>query len=196
MDPASPLPLHGDYEYLGEGYYALQEYEHDAPDPAVTCADALDAYVVPIALERVRLAGLPVPAWYLTNEYFEPPALLYGVNPFARTVLHVEDSGDTYTAARRMSRSGKFVVLCQELPPAARIVEFELVFGETPTAAYAGWAEALYDLFRLPLARVRLIAWGDEHAPETAFSAVERLPRKRLTAPARALLAQHADVRG
>lgn len=192
MDPAPQPPLHGDYEYLGEGYYALQEYEHAADDPQFTCADALDAYVVPIALERARRAGIPTPAWYLTNEYFEPPALLYGVNPFARTYLRVDDPDAAYAAARRMSRNGKFVICCQELPPDARLVEFDVVFGETPDAAYAAWAADLYQVFRLPLIRVRLI----ESAAGATLSALERLPRRRFSAAVRALLAQHADVRG
>ena len=69
--------------------------------------------------ERLTHAGLPVPEWHLTNAAFEPPALLYGVNPFARNHEHVSAGDDAATAARRVSRRGKFAICCQQLPPDA-----------------------------------------------------------------------------
>ena len=173
----------GDYEYLGDGYYACQETEDRFGSVTPAPADVLDAYVVPLALERAALAGLPVPGWSLTNGAFQPPALLYGVNPFARTHLRVDAQADVADAARRMSRRGKFVICCQALPPDADVVAFEQVFDTCVDERYQGWARALFGLFRLPLARVRLIV-----TPEQDFlSAIERLPRAELS-PASAQL--------
>lgn len=184
------LILDGDYEYLSEGYYACQEAEAQALHVLPTCADTLDAYVVPLALERVRLAGLPVPEWYLSNEYFRPPALLYGVNPFARNHQLVRTDEAARAAARKISRQGKFVICCQELPPEAEIVEFDLLMGRALQPRFDAWAADLFTLFRLPLARVRLIAAGDR----LLFSALERLSARKLARPARALLDQQLQT--
>ena len=174
----------GDYEYLTEGYYACQDAELNASRTLPSTADTLDAYVVPIALERVRLAGLPVPEWYLTNRDFETPAVLYGVNPFARNHVVVRPDDDAAAAARMVSRRGKFAICCQRLPPGAVLIEFDQVYDRASDERFAHWAEALHRLFHLPLARVRLIATaGREY-----FSAVERLPRERLSEPAARLL--------
>src|SRR5690606_28830490 len=54
--------LAGDYSYLTTGYYASLDAELAGLKVLPTTADALDAYVVPIAMENAHLAGLAVPA--------------------------------------------------------------------------------------------------------------------------------------
>lgn len=187
MPEPEPL-LHGDYEYLSEGYYACLSAELEGLEPIPTCADVLDAYVVPLALIRVEKAGLPIPTWYLSNEYFAPPAILYGVNPFARNHAVVLNQEQCEDAARSISRNGKFVMCCQEITHDAQLVEFEQVLGWTPDERFSDWAPALYSLFQLPLASVRLIGIGDRFY----FSAIERLPRTRLSTAGQNYLAQTA----
>ena len=187
--PKKTILLHGDYEYLSEGYYASLAAEFNGSHPAPTCADSLDAYVVPIALVRVAQAGLPVPSWYLTNEYFTAPAILYGVNPFARSHALVLEQDQCKKAAKSMSRKGKFVMCCQELAAGDEIVEFEQVLGWSPDDRFASWAAAIYELFTLPIASVRLIRSQDQYF----FSAVERLPHSRLSPASQEYLAQHTS---
>lgn len=182
--PSSPVLVHGDYEYLGEGYYACAEAEVDDDTSFPTCADILDAYVVPVALERARLEGLPVPDWHLTNEQFDPPAILYGVNPFARNHVVVEAGGDWKAASRKVSRLGKYVICCQSLPVNARIVEFEMVLGRSTSDRFGIWARDIFRIFKLPLALVRLI----EADGQLYLSAIERLRRDKLSHEAESLL--------
>ena len=59
--------LSGNYEYLTEGYYRCLDAELQGHDDIIPrCLDALDAYVVPVALEKAELAGIAIPEWYLT----------------------------------------------------------------------------------------------------------------------------------
>jgi hypothetical protein len=188
--PSKPLLLHGDYEYLGEGYYACTEV--DGSDALPTPADILDAYVVPIALERARLAGLPIPEWHLTNEHFEAPALLYGVNPFARSHELVREGDDLRASARKLSRQGKFVLCCQSLPADADVVEFEMILGRSTDPRFSTWASDIFEIFRLPLALVRLI----ETDGQFFLSAIERLPRDEMSDEGQALLERQLTERG
>lgn len=200
--PSDPLPLqltcsagvfllHGDYEYLSEGYYAAVEVELHGLTALPSCADVLDAYNVPVALERVRQAGLPVPEWYLTNDTMKPPAVIYGVHPFARAFRVVYEPQEAWIAARQLSRQGKYLLCYQRLPVHARLIEVELILDRTPETAYAWWAEQLYGLFHLPLAKLRLIETPDG---QTFFSALERLPRSRLSTKSRKLLQERLQA--
>jgi len=177
--PRSPdLLLSGDYEYLTEGYYRCLDAEF-APgaSPMPTCADALDAYVVPIALEKASKAGLPVPDWVLTNEYFPVPAVCYGVNPFSRKYAVVRTEAEREAAARQLTWNMKYTICCQRITEATQIAEFRMVCGRTEQAEFADWADRIFGIFRVPVATVRLLRNG-----RLEFSAVEILPYARLGA--------------
>jgi hypothetical protein len=182
VPPSTPsLRLSGDYEYLTEGYYACQDAELAGANALPSCADALDAYVVPIALQKAAKAGVPVPDWVLTNEYFPVPAVCYGVNPFSRKYAVVRSEAEREAAARQLTWNGKYTICCQRISPATELVEFRLVCGRTSSPEFADWADRLFSLFRLPLATVRLLRNG-----RLELSAVEILPWRTLTDEERA----------
>jgi len=173
--PSSPL-LSGDYEYMTAGYYACQDAELAGEDVLPTCADALDAYVVPIALEKAAKAGLAVPDWILTHEYFPVPAVCYGVNPFSRRHEVVRDESARRAVARRLTGNFRYSMCCQLITPATEVLEFRLVNGRTESAEFAGWADRVFSIFRVPLATVRLL-----RGARLELSAIETLPRRVLT---------------
>ena len=173
--PSSPL-LSGDYEYMTAGYYACQDAELAGADALPTCADALDAYVVPIALEKAAKAGLAVPEWILTHEYFPVPAVCYGVNPVSRRHEVVRDESARRVVARRLTSNFRYSMCCELITRETEVVEFRMVGGRTESAEFAGWADAVFSVFRVPLATVRLLRNG-----KLQLSAIEPLPRRVLT---------------
>src|SRR5690554_7885814 len=83
-DLAQVANLSGDYTYLTSGYYASLDAELDGLSVLPTTGEALDAYVVPIAMEKARHAGIAVPPSEIVTERFPPPPLLaYPINPFS-----------------------------------------------------------------------------------------------------------------
>jgi len=178
--PRRPL-LSGRYEYMTEGYYACQDAELAGEDAMPTCGDALDAYVVPIALEKAAKAGIPVPAWLLTNEYFPVPAICYGVNPFSRKYAVVKDEASRESEARRLTWNHKYTMCCQSIGATTEIVEFRMVCGRTEQTEFADWAKRLFEVFRVPLATVRLL-----RGARLEFSALEALPFESLAPSERA----------
>jgi len=182
-----PLPvkviLAGDYEYLTEGYYECQDVELGGGFQAVpTCAETLDAYVVPVALEKAACAGLAVPEWYLTNEYFTPPAVVYGVNPFSRRHAVVRTEAEREEAAKKLTWNFKYTMCCQRIRPETELVELRMAAGRTEDERWAEWAADVHRVFRLPLATVRLLVTGDL----VQLSAVEILPLRSLNRRERA----------
>jgi len=169
--------LSGNYEYLTEGYYRCQDAElagHNRIMPR--CVDALDAYVVPVALERASQAGIPIPDWYLTNEFFHPPAVVYGVNPFSRKYAVVFTEEERDVAAKQLSWNYKYSVCCQRITPDTEIVDFAMVAGLTARPEFATMARSIFEVFHLPLANVRVLKLGQE----IKLSAIELLPKRSL----------------
>jgi hypothetical protein len=189
--PSTPkLLLSGNYEYMTEGYFQCQDAELSGREGVMpTCAEALDAYVVPISLEKAAKAGVPVPDWVLTNEYFPVPAVCYGVNPFSRRYLVVREEKEREAAAKQLSWNAKYTICCQRITPATEIVEFRTVCGRTEQTEFADWAERLFGIFRIPVATVRLLRNG-----RLEFSAIEILPYKFLTPTERRWASEFAEA--
>jgi hypothetical protein len=180
LDPARPVlaNLHGDYAYLGEGYYRSLDAELRGEQVIPSTRDALDAYVVPIALRRAALAGLDVPVAEIVTERFPPPPLLaYPINPFSVRGALLESVEAVATRRKGLTYTGKYAVLCQRLPPDHRIDTVRCVLGRSAVAEYAPLAAALFACFRVPLMKARVIV---THATY-ALSAIDPLPWRELT---------------
>jgi hypothetical protein len=178
--------------YLEEGYYRSQALEMQGSRVIPGTAEILDAQVVPLALARARLAGIPTPEHYISNGYFEPPALLDPVNPFMSGHALVLRAGRRDQVARSLTRNYTYAICCQELSPGARVSSFRLVLGWTRSPNYRAMGAAVWEAFRLPLARVRIIRPA---SGRPLFSAIEPLPLASLTPPERAILEEGLEWR-
>lgn len=177
------LNLHGDYDYLTAGYYISQDLESQGYPVAPTCLEILDGYVTPLMLEKARLAGIPVPSYYLTNGYFEPPVIVDPVNPFMSGHSIVLKRGHQERVARSMTRNSTYAICCQELPPGAQVRVFRAVLGWSGDKRYRELAAAIWRVFRIPVAVVRVVI-GDDGRP--LLSAMQ--PLTKLKAKERAYL--------
>ncbi len=191
IDPTTPVRanLSGDYTYLTHGYYASLDAEQRGEAVVPTAAECLDAYVVPIALEVARRAGLPVPnAQLVTDRWPAPPLLAYPVNPFSSRGELLADAAAIASRRNGLTYTGKYPVLCQTLPDDCRIDVVRIVLGTTTVAEYASFAAEIWAAFRVPLMKVRVIVSRDAYH----FSGIEPLPFKALTADERRVLEEGA----
>ncbi len=153
--------LSGDYGYLGQGYYLSQELQDQSLQVHPTCREAVDAYVVPLFLEKARLAGLPVPAYYITNDYFEPPVLVDTMNPFMERHSVVPSEAAQDRIAKSLTRNYTYPLCCQPFPEGTRITHFNAVLGWSANPRYRDLACHVWQTFGMPLARVRVLALKD-----------------------------------
>jgi hypothetical protein len=186
------LEISGDYEVLSEGYYRCQDAELAGLRPIPTCADAVDALVVPIALEKAAIAGLAVPEWFLTNEYFSPPCVAYGVNPFTRGFAVVRNERERELAASKLTWRKKYVLCCQRIEDATEIVEVVVVRGRTESAGFEAWAADVERVFRVPLVTLRLLRTGTD----VRFSSLGVPPDRALTPAERRWAAEPLPAEG
>jgi hypothetical protein len=177
--------LAGDYNYIETAYYVSQDIEAEDRPVHPTCKEMLDAYVPPLFLEKARLAGIPVPNYYVTNDFFEPPVIVDTVNPFMYRQMVVLKGGMQRRVAKSLTRNFTYAICCQELPERAKVAYFRTVMGECGAGRYRELAWKFWEAFRLPLAEVRVVL-----APggDILLSGVDPLPYKKLTARERARL--------
>lgn len=195
---AAPLPsdlradavfvnLEGDYSYLSDGYYRSMEAEHEGLRAVPTCEEALDAYVVPLALAKAAAAGIRTPEWEIANDTLttiKPPLIAYPVNPFQDEGQVITDIPGLAEGIKSLTMTGKYAVVCQRMPPDSRVDTLRLVLGRCTKPEYKTLAEKLWQTFHLPLARVKIIVTEREYL----FSAIAPLREDELTLGEQALI--------
>src|SRR5690606_23905874 len=114
--------LVGDYTYLTSGYYTSLDAELAGLNVLPTTAEALDAYVVPLAMAKARQAGLTVPEHEIVTDRFPPaPILVYPINPFSSKGELLLDDAAIGARRKGLTYTGKYAVLVQHLPHDHRI---------------------------------------------------------------------------
>jgi hypothetical protein len=196
--PTPPLPedlraqgvfvnLEGDYTYLSDGYYRSMEAEHEGLLALPSPQEAIDAYVVPLALTKAQAAGIPIPNWEISNDStttIEPPLVVYPINPFQDEGIFIADAAGLDEAIKSLTMSNKYAVVCQDMQPDSRVDTLRLVLGKCLKPEYCDLAEKLWATFRLPLARVKVIVTEKQYL----FSAIEPLKKEELTQNEKAIL--------
>jgi hypothetical protein len=172
------LNMAGYYGYMETAYYISQEIETRGDNIHPTCREILDSAVVPIFLERVRLEGLPAPEYYITNGYFEPPAVVDPINPFMSRQSVVLKNGHQERVAKSMTRNFTYAICCQVLPPGAKIGSFRSVLGYCTKPLFETLSKEVWRIFRIPLAFIRVIILADG---SLMLSRLQSLPFNKLT---------------
>ncbi len=179
--------LDGDYTYLTDGYYRSLEAEHEGLLAIPSPQEALDAYVVPLALAKAAAHQLPVPEWEIINDLSisgRPPFIIYPINPYQDDGQVVMDPQQLKDAINSLGMRGKYAMVCQQLPPDSRVDTLRLVLGKSLKPEYRDLAARLWEVFRLPLARVRVIVTESSHL----FSAISPLEKEELTQNEKSIL--------
>jgi hypothetical protein len=204
--PIPPLPddlraqgvfvnLEGDYTYLTDGYYRSMEAEHEGLIALPSPSEALDAYVVPLALAKAEAAGISVPEWEIANDNslsFTPPLIAYPINPFQSTGQVIADQTSLEEAVKSLTMSGKYAMVIQDMQPDSRVDTLRLVLGRCLKPEYAEFALDLWRTFRIPLARVKIIVTEKQYL----FSALEPLSKNELTQNEKGIIKEAGLWRG
>jgi len=178
--------LAGDYTYLTSGYYASLDAELAGLRVLPTTAEALDAYVVPLAMAKASRAGLLVPEHeIITDRFPAAPLMAYPINPFSSKGELLLDVAAIEARRKGLTYTGKYAVLVQHLPLDYRLDTLRLVLGRTLIPEYEEVAGQLFELFRLPLMKVRMIVSTRSYQ----LSAIEPLPFSELSEEERGELA-------
>jgi len=169
--------MYGDYTYLTEGYYKSLDAELDRVNIIPTTEQALDAYVVPLAMEKAKMFNIATPAYEIVTEKISPPVLAYPINPYTSKFEVVSEQDDLKAKLNTVTMSGKYATICQKLPGDYRIDIVRCILGKTLVHEYDQFAEKVFAAFKIPLMKIRVIVTPAEYL----FSAVEPLLFEELT---------------
>jgi hypothetical protein len=180
----SVFNMSGDYYYMSESYYQLLDAELLNQQVLPSSAATLDAYVVPLALEKAKLAGIQIPEANLIIDKLPIDVLAYSVNPFSEKMQLISEGDDLSEKLKSLSRTGKYAVLCQVLPRDYRLDIVRCVLGQTLVPEYQEYAQQIFKVFQLPLMKVRVIVTPEAYL----FSAIEPLALVDLSSAEKELL--------
>jgi hypothetical protein len=176
------------YYYKTEPYYQILRHEIEGTPVAPASAAVLDAYVIPICLEKAGKAGIPVAEWGISHSYVPTPSIVYGLNYFATSseFTIVTDPERAKSVVKHITNRGKYPFCYQRFPDGASVVSITSIFGKTadPDSPYTDNASRLYGLFRIPLVNMVFIATSGGHL----LSALTPTRYSSLSQPERALL--------
>jgi hypothetical protein len=155
------------YFYKTEPYYTILNAELEGKKVRPSSIDILDAYVVPICLERAKLAGIPVCEWEISQAYVPLPSIIYGLNYFATTsdFFAVSDAEHAKEVIKHVTNKGKYPFCYQKIGEGATIHSCPAIFGKTSDACsiVAPIAEKIYETFSIPLVRMIMVRNGNRY---------------------------------
>ncbi|OPX62584.1 MULTISPECIES: RimK-like ATPgrasp N-terminal domain-containing protein [unclassified Methanoregula] len=179
-----------DYSYKTEPYYTILDCELRGKEVRPKSSDVIDAYVVPMCLERAKLAGIPVAEWGIAQGFVPLPSIIYGLNYFATSADYslVRDDAKAREVIAHVTNKGKYPFCYQKIGAGTTVHSCVTIFGRTAgsCAAVAGLAQKIYDLFSIPLVTMVFLRDGDEYRlsslSPTKYSKISTDERSLLTA--------------
>lgn len=169
--------MHGDYTYLTDGYYHSLDAELRKIKIVPTTEDALDAYIVPLAMEKAKNFLISIPAFEILTDKITPPVIAYPINPYTSKFEIVMEDDDLKRKLNAVTMSGKYATICQKLPNDYRIDVVRAILGRTLIHEYEAFIEKIYSIYKIPLMKVRVIVTHSEYL----LSAIEPLLFDELT---------------
>jgi len=161
MDDDSQYIINESYFYKTEPYYTIVKNEHEGMKTVPSSSDVLDAYIVPICLEKAKLANIPINDWIISYQYVSLPALVYGLNYFSTPSDHFEvrDLEEAKKVIKHVTNRGKYPFCYQKLGENSKVVSCVSIFGKTINCYknVSSLAERIYEVFRIPLVKIVLI---------------------------------------
>jgi hypothetical protein len=176
------------YSYKTETYYTILSHELEGKTVRPSSSAILDAYVVPVCLERAKQGGIPVCEWGISQGYIPLPAILYGLNYFATTsdFFVVYDNDKAKEVIKHITNIGKYPFCYQKAGDGATIHSCVGIFGKTISSCspIAHLAEKVYECFQIPLVTMVFVKTGEQYL----LSSLAPTRYSQLTADERTLL--------
>ena len=161
MEDDSQYIVNESYFYKTEPYYAIVKNENEGIKTTPRSSDVLDAYIVPICLEKAKLAGIQVCDWTISDYFVSLPALIYGLNYFSTPSDNflVSDPEGARKVIKHVTNHGRYPFCYQKMSDTSTVVRCASIFGKSIDCCekVSTIAEKIYEVFRLPLVEIVLV---------------------------------------
>jgi len=153
------------YFYKTDTYYHIVQSEVEGTTVVPSSAEVIEAYVVPLCLEKAKRAGIPVCSWEISYVYAPIPSIVYGLNYFSDPadyiVLNTEAAAPV--VIKHITNKLKYPFCYQKIEEGAAVITVTAIFGRTTVddEEIAKLADACYRVFRMPLVNIVLVSSKD-----------------------------------
>jgi hypothetical protein len=142
--------------YKSEAYYTAVSSEMSGINTVPSSGQVIEAYVVPICLEKAKLSGIEVSDWEISYQYASTPCVIYGLNYFSTPseFFVVNDEETAKDVIKHVTNKGKYPFCYQKLVPGANMLSITSVFGnvvENDDPVLTKIISEVYRLFKIPL---------------------------------------------
>ena len=142
--------------YKSEAYYTAVSSEMSGISTVPSSGQVIEAYVVPICLEKAKLSGIEVSDWEISYQYAATPCVIYGLNYFSTPSEFsvVKDEETAKDVIKHVTNKGKYPFCYQKLAPGTNMVAITSVFGnvvENDDPVVSKIIAEVYRLFKIPL---------------------------------------------
>ena len=180
------------YSYKTETYYSILHHELEGRPVLPSSRVILDAYVVPLCLERAKRGGIPVCDWGISQGYVPLTVILYGLNYFATTseFFVVDDNTRAKDAIKHITNIGKYPFCYQKLEEGSTIHSCIGIFGKTMNhcTSISDMAKKVYELFSIPLVTMVFVKSKED---EYRLSSLAPVKYSQLSGEERTLLSAY-----
>jgi hypothetical protein len=182
--------------YKSEAYYTVVRNEMSGINTVPSSGGVIEAYVVPICLEKAKLSGIAVCDWEISYQYASTPCVIYGLNYFSTPseFFVVKDEETAKDVIKHVTNKGKYPFCYQKLAEEANIVAVTSVFGnvvENDDPGVARMISDVYRLFKIPLFSAVLIEQDGKHS----LSSLGPVRYSKLTRREKHLLGEYLQSR-
>jgi hypothetical protein len=161
---ANNICKYNDYSYKSHAYYDVLQHELHDYNVQPTTIDILDAYNVPLCLERAMLAGIPVCSWEISQGYFPTPVIMYGLNNFSTKFQYfvINEFAAGEKARKYITADGRYPFCYQKITPDAYIQSCYSYMGESISGKACTLSQRVYDVFKIPLVNIITVHMEDQ----------------------------------
>ena len=182
--------------YKSEAYYTAVRSEMNGINTVPSSGQVIEAYVVPICLEKAKLSGIEVSDWEISYQYASTPCVIYGLNYFSTPseFFVVKDEETAKDIIKHVTNKGKYPFCYQKMAQGANIVIVTSVFGnvvENNDPEVVKMIADVYRLFKIPLFSAVLF----EHDGKYSLSSMGPVRYSKLTVREKHLLGEYLQSR-
>jgi hypothetical protein len=175
------------YSYKTEAYYSILQHELNNTPINPSSDVILEAYVIPLCLEKAKLHKIPVCEWGISQGYVPVPSIIYGLNYFSDSSEFsvVTNQNKTKEIVDHVTNMGKYPLCFQEIDANSIVRSCIGIFGESlnvPTAV-SELMKKVYKIFPIPLMKMTYVKsknYSLSSLGPVAYSALSKDEKKLL----------------
>jgi hypothetical protein len=182
------------YFYKSEAYYRIVHHEIQGKRAVPSSKNLIEAFVVPICLEKARMHGIRVCPWEVSYSYAPLPSIAYGIHYYADPAEYsiLRESEVAREVIHHITNHGRYPFCYQPIADSSEVFSFIGVFGETteeqPKLRHL--ARTIYRTFQIPFLSITVMRDGENYA----LSSLSNAKYSKLPPEDRALLRTHLEV--